>query len=340
MSKRQAKQRRGGGGRANSITSRVLRSTGSNIMATDKGQLSQRPSAVLTPMNSTNRGPQFAVVDFKLIEDPEAIDWIQQVRDICDLPGAVSLGTEDRMREPVRLAPFLWLGDAGCAKNVEELKRKNIGGIVNIAGVDFQQQQYPASWDYLQVDIMSEFECAWDKQTTLSGDRLEKIFLFMHRCIDSGRSVFVHCMTGRNRSVAVCTAFLMLWFSWSLPKALSHVLSKRPGSLDNVALQEELVALARVNNLLVMDAAVSSKLEEAEGPAAHVWSIASGGTPKNSPAIRDRAKIVEAMLSLCDGQVDGSDLDGDLASLEDAKNGAIGWDRFKHWFIVGTARAG
>jgi len=313
------------------------------------------PSILLSPVNSTNRAPYFAIVNVKLSDELANVEWVQQVRDICNLSASVPAAADERMREPICLVPFLWLGDVGCARDKEALNNCGITAIVNVAGADFQSIKYPSNWDCLQVDLCSEFESAYHQKGTLLGDHLQHIFVFMQRCVDSGRKIFVHCMTGKSRSVAVCTAFLMLWFKWSLPKALSHVLQRRQCLFDSEDLQEELVALAKVNDLLVADEEVSNRLQKAEAPAAHIWSLASGSSPRASPAIRNRASIVEAMLSQidCNDQIDGcaesspsirdevvAELDSDLAALEDRQTGTIVYDRFKSWFMVGTAKAG
>lgn len=299
------------------------------------------PAILMAPVNSGGRAPRFTVVNVNLSEnEPATVEWVQQMRDICNLFASEPAVADERMCKPICLAAFLWLGDAGCAKDKEGLDKLGITAIVNAAGADFQSIKYPSNWDCLQVNLCSEFESAYHQTGTLLGDNLQTIFVFMQRCVDSGRKILVHCMTGQSRSITICTALLMLWWKWSLPKALNHVLQRRRCSFDSEDLQEELVALAKVNDLLVADADVSNKLQQAEAPVAHVWSLASGSSPRASPTIRHRASILEAMLSLCEEKVDAEELDSDLAALEDRRTGAIAYNRFKSWFIVGTAKAG
>lgn len=45
----------------------------------------------------------------------------------------------------------------------------------------------------------------------------------------AGRTVYVHCLAGVNRSAAATTAYLMDEHGWDRDTALAYVKSKRPG---------------------------------------------------------------------------------------------------------------
>merc|ERR1712216_436144 len=126
----------------------------------------------------------------------------------------------------------------------------------------------------------------------------------------------------------------MLRFQWTLPKALRWVLSQVPGAMEEEGFQEELLALAKVNELLVRDESVDELLQEGEAPAAELWRLAGG-----SRSIDDRKKIVEVIRSLCPEDVETTDMDADLQELEDSR-GRIGWHQFKRWFMLGQRKAG
>merc|ERR1712032_1360101 len=89
----------------------VLRNAGGSI-ATNRSKLS---TARQPPVKAKLHTPRFAIVSVKLGDDAEqTTDWLQQVRDICSLPVQ---GADTLIREPAHLASFLWLGDAGHAKD-------------------------------------------------------------------------------------------------------------------------------------------------------------------------------------------------------------------------------
>jgi len=292
---------------------------------------------LLTPVNADSKTARFHVVDVALTDYAENLDWLNHIRDIRVLPSSNALPPNSSLGEPVRLAPNLWLGDASHARDVEGLARLNITAIVNVAGRMPHWEatpDYPASWDYLKVDLCSEFEAAYNQKVSLLGDNFQRIFVFMDRCAQSGRNIFVHCMTGMGRAPTVCVAFLMLRFHWTLPKALRCVLSHLPCAIEEETFQEELLALAKANELLVRDHNVTQLLEDAEGPAAQVWRLAAG----TSLRIYDRKKLLEAMRSLCPREVEMSEVDVDLQALESEK-GVIGWQQFKRWFLIGQMKA-
>jgi hypothetical protein len=59
-------------------------------------------------------------------------------------------------------------------------------------------------------------------------DWLNRVVGFIDAERRSGRTVYVHCLAGINRSATVVTAYLMFEHRWDRDKALAHVKLKRP----------------------------------------------------------------------------------------------------------------
>jgi hypothetical protein len=62
--------------------------------------------------------------------------------------------------------------------------------------------------------------------------------------------VLVHCHEGKNRSCALCVAFLMVQHRMRLTEAIQHVWSKRPMVLSNESFLQQLIDLAAREGLL------------------------------------------------------------------------------------------
>lgn len=57
---------------------------------------------------------------------------------------------------------------------------------------------------------------------------LKMVVAFVDTHRRDGRTVYVHCRAGMNRSGAVVIAYLMQTHGWSRDRALAHIQSKRP----------------------------------------------------------------------------------------------------------------
>ena len=62
--------------------------------------------------------------------------------------------------------------------------------------------------------------------------------------------VLVHCHEGRNRSAALCIAYLMVEHRMSLWDAVEHVWTRRPNVLSNISFLDQLIDLAQKEGLL------------------------------------------------------------------------------------------
>jgi len=259
--------------------------------------------------------------DSAALGEAERVEWLQHLEDIRGLP------TPRPSQDPTPLAAGLWLGSAWSAKDPEALARHGIRAVVNAAS-EFKgrfQPLYPKTWGYLELDVVDALD------VMILRDHWGNVFPFMKHYADRGARIFVHCMMGQNRSATVCVAFLMCHLGWPLPKALHHVVVRRPTVVENKTFQEELILLAKLCGLMVKDPVVDQVLQAAYGPAVHVWQLAAGercdkiAVPSLAGVLQD-IKAVER-----DGH---SQLEVDLGKLV-APDGTISWDVFKRWIVVG-----
>jgi hypothetical protein len=69
-------------------------------------------------------------------------------------------------------------------------------------------------------------------------DWLRRVVEFIEKERRAGRTVFVHCLAGVNRSATATVAYLMREHSWDRDRALAFVRSKRPQVQPNPTMME------------------------------------------------------------------------------------------------------
>ena len=73
---------------------------------------------------------------------------------------------------------------------------------------------------------------------------------FLSTHLAAGRTVFVHCHEGKNRSACMCVAYLVAVERMRLTDALLHVFDRRPIVLDNESFVDQLIDLAQLHGRL------------------------------------------------------------------------------------------
>ncbi|KAL6911389.1 hypothetical protein ACP4OV_000194 [Aristida adscensionis] len=121
---------------------------------------------------------------------------------------------------------FLFLGSYDNASRSEVLRTISVSHILNT--VPGCQNLYKNSFTYhsLQHDRPLDFDGANQ---------------FLEQCERDKLRVLVHCMTGKNRSAAIVTAFLMKSRGWRLAQSFQWVKDRRPQVQLTDASQQELV---------------------------------------------------------------------------------------------------
>lgn len=149
-----------------------------------------------------------------------------------------------------QVTPYLWLGSARDAHDLEGLKEHKITHILNVA--DDVEDAFPGQFEYKRLEVKDFGE----------DSGISRVFQHAHQYINAIRKhgdqrVLVHCFAGQNRSVTIVIAALMLINGENLANTYQFVRSKRPRACpfrDNrMQLLEFEKTLYKENSMLVDD---------------------------------------------------------------------------------------
>ncbi|CAH0363732.1 unnamed protein product [Pelagomonas calceolata] len=193
------------------------------------------------------------------LKDRRHLDWAAGLDD--DERGAE---VRRMHRLPVDVTPNLYLGDAGCAADMERLKSLSITHVLNCAAGETRDM----SAVYLQHGIRSMAVAAKDNENCALLDGHVDVEAFLSKARTSGR-VLVHCVQGLNRSGLVVAAALVR-DGVSVIDAVRTLRARRGNdALSNTNFQRRLVRYAaRLGRLgPVPDVVVSEARPAAPAPA-------------------------------------------------------------------------
>ena len=167
-------------------------------------------------------------------------------------------------RLPVDVTPNLYLGDAGCAADMERLKSLSITHVLNCAAGETRDM----SAVYLQHGMQSMAVAARDDASCSLLDGHVDVEAFLKTARTSGK-VLVHCVQGLNRSGLVVAAALVR-DGVSVIDAVRTLRARRGNdALSNTNFQRRLVRYAaRMGRLGPLpDVVVSEARAAAPAPA-------------------------------------------------------------------------
>ena len=187
------------------------------------------------------------------------------------LDWAAGLDDDERMEEvkrmhrlPVDVTPNVYLGDAGCAADLERLKSLGITHVLNCAAGETRNM----SVEYLQNGMQSMAVAAKDNENCALLDGHADVEAFLSKARASGK-VLVHCVQGLNRSGLVVAAALVR-DGVSVIDAVRTLRARRGNdALSNSNFQYQLVRYAARRGRLgpVPDVEVSEARAAAPAPA-------------------------------------------------------------------------
>jgi atypical dual specificity phosphatase len=150
----------------------------------------------------------------------------------------------------------LWLGGAPLyPRDYDYLQKSGIDAVVNIRA---EREDDTAFYerhgiDYLQLRVLDIL--------IPSGEILDEGVEFIHRHVEAGNTVLVHCAKGRGRSNTLLAAYLMRHRGMSFTEASQLIKEKRP--LSNLQKRHERVLNAWSDQVQAEGHAVSPEVEVA-----------------------------------------------------------------------------
>ncbi len=186
--------------------------------------------------------------------------WVYGIRETSLLDWRMDLSDDEIMQRyqmqrdlPVEIMDCLYLGSAKSVQNIPLLQSLGITAVLNVAGsVALKSDNFGKLLEthgiiYKQIDAKDELsypllDTHWKEayefiQSTTTDDKRGK--------------VVVHCVAGINRSALIAAASYMNETQSSVLQTVKHVRMQRGNmALSNEGFQQQLVAMARLQNLL------------------------------------------------------------------------------------------
>jgi len=159
---------------------------------------------------------QYFLTD-KVIQGNSANGFFSSVSGITSCTGVTSCTSTFRNLGVTKITSQLYLGSWDDAMNENELRAKRVTHIISAIGkihrIDgMKQKQYPMT-DYGSTDVKKV---------------MKKLWKHVEESQQDGNVLFVHCLSGQNRSATLALAILMKHYRLTLYAAFKKVKNKRP----------------------------------------------------------------------------------------------------------------
>ena len=115
---------------------------------------------------------------------------------------------------------WLYLGNFENACDIKELRRNNIGYVLNCA-IECKNKVLPKSIVELHLDVRDEPEFDIIKY-------FDKSNAFINKVRTDGGNILVHCKMGLSRSPSFIIAFLVKYYGFTVDSAINYLKRKRP----------------------------------------------------------------------------------------------------------------
>jgi hypothetical protein len=130
--------------------------------------------------------------------------------------------------------PYCLIEDGLYVGSSVESPPRGTQAVVNLCGREDRYKVEASLWEPI-LESAEEPTLEW----------LRRVVEFIDTQRKAGRTTYVHCMAGMNRSGAVVTAYLMSKHGWDRDRALAFVREKRPQIQPNPTLMRLLAQWER-----------------------------------------------------------------------------------------------
>ena len=224
------------------------------------------------------------------LRDADVLDWKKKYSSDHQ---KIQSHAQEQSRLPVKISDQLYLGDANSVRRVGQLEEKGITAVLNMAGpmalpkktLNFLRQN---EIRYKSIDSQDEFDYA------LLAQHCNDARKYMESVLSEGGTCVVHCVAGMNRSVLIVAAFYMLTTRTPVLETIRHIRCQRGNvALQNEGFQEQLVALARRENLLGDEPGKPGSMQDfiPPPPKAMKWMVRDTQSTKQNPLDKLNATV-------------------------------------------------
>ncbi|CAG9327291.1 unnamed protein product [Blepharisma stoltei] len=134
--------------------------------------------------------------------------------------------------DPDEIIPNLYLGSIEAACDSRLLQSLGINIIIQVLE-DPRECRVFDQFQYYQIRI-------GDWPTANITKYLPNAIRFIHRNLNEGKKIFVHCVAGVSRSATIVIAYMMALRKWEYEEAIKYVRSKRSRVAPNNGFEMQL----------------------------------------------------------------------------------------------------
>lgn len=126
--------------------------------------------------------------------------------------------------EPVNMVGNrLWLGDHRVSRDLEWMKRNHIHTVINCTDII---PFYNPSTHNIRLSVRDRSNHEMNHKMA---DKLPKFAKRIAKLLQERKSILIHCRAGRQRSVTVVMAFLIMYGGYTRQEAAAFLRKCRPG---------------------------------------------------------------------------------------------------------------
>lgn len=216
------------------------------------------------------------------IREAKFLDWKQGLSD--DEIQAQSLR---QMEMPVRITDNIYLGNVSSVEAVTKLEALGITAVLNMAGPVALKHKTVQAYESLGIRY-KRITADDEHDYPLLRNHWEEAHDYIKSSTKNGKDkCVIHCVAGINRSALIVAAYYMLTTQTPVLETVKHIRKQRGNvALSNEGFQQQLVALARLNNLLGPMPGTEESIVKQLPPPPDVYSIFSSPKRERNPLDR------------------------------------------------------